>query len=131
MQQGAELIRYRGSFDNAQHLSLGVYASFPCEREWPVYVPAEIWNKGRLYRRAYLKPGDGLIDEPTLGSGAVLTIHNGQELANWLAALPADIENHLAPGWRYQSLEQAWYEYRIPSWRLAAAGIKPDEDQAR
>ena len=39
-------IRYRGSFDNAQHLSLGVYASFPCEREWPVYVPAEIWNKG-------------------------------------------------------------------------------------
>ena len=98
VQQGAELIRYRGSFDNAQHLSLGVYASFPCEREWPVYVPAEIWNKGRLYRRAYLKPGDGLIDEPTLGSGAVLTIHNEQELANWLAALPADIENHLAPG---------------------------------
>ena len=46
VQQGAELIRYRGSFDNAQHLSLGVYASFPCEREWPVYVPAEIWNKG-------------------------------------------------------------------------------------
>ena len=80
VQQGAELIRYRGSFDNAQHLSLGVYASFPCEREWPVYVPAEIWNKGRLYRRAYLKPGDGLIDEPTLGSGAVLTIHNEQ---NW------------------------------------------------
>ncbi|WZB60327.1 hypothetical protein WJ970_19945 [Achromobacter xylosoxidans] len=120
VQQGAELIRYRGSFDNAQHLSLGVYASFPCEREWPVYVPVEIWNKGRLYRRAYLKPGDGLIDEPTLGSGAVLTIHNEQELANWLAALPTDIENHLAP-WlaRYQSLEQAWYEYRIPSWRLA------------
>ena len=103
VQQGAELIRYRGSFDNAQHLSLGVYASFPCEREWPVYVPAEIWNKGRLYRRAYLKPGDGLIDEPTLGSGAVLTIHNEQELANWLAALPADIENHLAPGWRATS----------------------------
>ena len=130
VQQGAELIRYRGSFDNAQHLSLGVYASCPCEREWPVDVPAEIWNKGRLYRRAYLKPGDGLIDEPTLGSGAVLTIHNEQELANWLAALPADIENHLAP-WlaRYQSLEQAWYEYRIPSWRLAAAGIKPDADQ--
>ncbi|WZB71926.1 hypothetical protein WJ968_09505 [Achromobacter xylosoxidans] len=46
VQQGAELIRYRGSFDNAQHLSLGVYASFPCEREWPVYVPVEIWNKG-------------------------------------------------------------------------------------
>ena len=59
----------------------------------------------------------------------MLTIHNEQELANWLAALPADIENHLAPGWRYQSLEQAWYEYRIPSWRLAAAGIKPDADQ--
>ena len=72
-------------------------------KEWPVYVPAEIWNKGRLYRRAYLKPGDGLIDEPTLGSGAVLTIHNEQELANWLAALPADIENHLAPGWRATS----------------------------
>ncbi|WZB71927.1 hypothetical protein WJ968_09510 [Achromobacter xylosoxidans] len=89
-------------------------------------------EQGRLYRRAYLKPGDGLIDEPTLGSGAVLTIHNEQELANWLAALPVDIENHLAP-WlaRYQSLEQAWYEYRIPSWRLAAyrhqAGCGSDE----
>ena len=102
VQQGAELIRYRGSFDNAQHLSLGVYASFPCERMAGLCAGRDL-EQGRLYRRAYLKPGDGLIDEPTLGSGAVLTIHNEQELANWLAALPADIENHLAPGWRATS----------------------------
>lgn len=119
LQQGVELIRYKDAFENAQRVSLGVYVSFPYEKEWPVYVPPDIWNKGRLYRRAYLKPGEGLVQEPTLGSGAVLEICNAEDLAKWLSTLPADTENHLAP-WlqRYQTLEEAWYEYRIPSWRL-------------
>lgn len=132
LQQGVELILYKGSFDNAQHVSLGVYVSFPYEKEWPVYVPAEIWNKGRLYRRAYLKPQAGLIQEPTLGSGAVLKISDEQDLEIWLSTLATDVENHLAPWFRrYQTLEEAWYEYRIPSWRLNAAGLNLDKNEER
>lgn len=132
LQQGVELIRYKGSFDDAQHVSLGVYVSFPYEKEWPVYVPAEVWNKGRLYRRAYLKPREGLIQDPTLGSGAVFKISSAQDLKDWLSTLAADVENHLAPWFqRYQTLEEAWYEYRIPSWRLQAAGLKPEERPER
>lgn len=127
LQQGVELIRYKGSFEDAQHVSLGVYVSFPYEKEWPVYVPAEVWNKGRMYRRAYLKPGETLAHEPTLGSGAVLTIRDEQNMKDWLTTLAADAENQLAPWFqRYQTLEEAWYEYRIPSWRLIAAGIEPE-----
>lgn len=132
LQQGVELILYKGSFDNAQHVSLGVYVSFPYEKEWPVYVPADIWNKGRLYRRAYLKPQAGLIQEPTLGSGAVLKISHEQDLEIWLSTLATDVENHLAPWFqRYQTLEEAWYEYRIPSWRLNAAGLNLDKNEER
>ncbi|MGS1010916.1 hypothetical protein [Achromobacter anxifer] len=128
LQQGVELIRYKGSFDNAQHVSLGVYVSFPYEKEWPVYVPAEIWNKGRLYRRAYLKPRAGLIQEPTLGSGAVLKVSDQQDMEELLSTLAADVENHLSPWFqRYETLEEARYEYRIPSWRPQAAGFKPEE----
>jgi len=132
LQQGVELIRYKGSFDNAQHVSLGVYVSFPYEKEWPVYVPAEVWNKGRMYRRAYLKPGEALVQEPTLGSGAVLTISDEQDMEDWLSTLAADVENHLAPWFqRYGTLEEAWYEYRIPSWRLQAAGLNLDKHEER
>src|SRR6478609_6306675 len=51
VEQGVELIRYKDSFENRQRVSLGLYVSVPYEREWPVYVPTEIWDKGRLYRR--------------------------------------------------------------------------------
>ncbi|MFY1914023.1 hypothetical protein ACOTB6_20850 [Achromobacter xylosoxidans] len=59
VEQGVELLRYRESFENRQLVSLGLYVSVPCEREWPVYVPPEVWSKGRLYRRACLVPGQG------------------------------------------------------------------------
>lgn len=58
----------------------------------------EVWNKGRMYRRAYLKPGEGLVQEPTLGSGAVLKISDAHDMEDWLSTLATDVENHLAPG---------------------------------
>lgn len=60
--------------------------------------------------------------------GDVLEITCAEDLAGWLPLLPADVENHIAP-WlrRYQTIEQAQYEYRIPRWRLEAAGLALDE----
>ena len=128
VQQGVELVRYQSSFENAQWVSLGLYASVPYDKEWPVYVPPEVWNKGRLYRRVYLKPGAGLIEDNSLGGGAVLKITGADELAAWLETLPADVEHHVVPWLRqYRTLEQAQYEYRIPRWRLEAAGLAPDK----
>ena len=126
MEQGVELIRYKASFDNRQWVSLGLYVSVPCEREWPVYVPAEIWDKGRLYRRAYLVPGHGLVDEPTFASGASVAVATPEDLAAWLAALPDDIDAHVASWFKqYETLEDASYEYQIPRWRLEKAGLIP------
>jgi len=105
---------------------LGLYVSVPCEREWPVYVPAEIWDKGRLYRRAYLVPGHGLVDEPTFASGASVAVATPEDLAAWLAALPDDIDAHVASWFKqYETLEDASYEYQIPRWRLEKAGLIP------
>ncbi|MFC0258581.1 hypothetical protein CEY09_16055 [Achromobacter marplatensis] len=126
VQQGVELIRYKASFDNRQLVSVGLYVSVPCEREWPVYVPTEIWDKGRLYRRAYLVPGQGLVDEPTFASGASIAIASAEALAAWLATLPADIDAHVTPWFKqYETLEAASYEYQIPRWRLEKAGLIP------
>ena len=129
VQQGAELIRYRGSFDNAQHLSLGVYASFPCEREWPVYVPAEIWNRAPVPPR--LSEAGRRVDRRTHAGQRRRADDPQRTRIGQLAGGPAGRHREPPRPWlaRYQSLEQAWYEYRIPSWRLAAAGIKPDADQ--
>ncbi|MCZ8406430.1 hypothetical protein O9649_01400 [Achromobacter dolens] len=126
VEQGVELLRYRASFENRQLVSLGIYASVPCEREWPVYMPPEVWHKGRLYRRACLVPGQGLVDEATLGSGAVIELSSPADLADWLATVPADIERHVAPWFeRHDTLATASYEYEIPRWRLQQAGLLP------
>lgn len=126
VEQGVELLRYRDSFENRQLVSLGLYVSVPCEREWPVYVPAEVWNKGRLYRRACLVPGQGLVAEATLGSGAVVELCSPADLARWLATLPADIDRHVGPWFKqYDTLAAASYEYEIPRWRLQQAGLLP------
>ncbi|MGH8815385.1 MAG: hypothetical protein ACREX5_02250 [Achromobacter pestifer] len=126
--QGVELIRHKASFDNMQWVSLGLFVSVPYERHWPesIDVLSDIWDKGRLYRRAYLIPGRGLTEDPTLGSGAVIKISSPEDLADWLAAMPADIEQFAAP-WlqRYQTLEEASYEYKIPRWKLEKAGLIP------
>lgn len=126
VEQGVELVRYKDSFENRQHVSVSLYVSVPCEREWPVYVPAEVWHKGRLYRRAYLVPGESLVSEPTLGSGATIALTSPEDLAAWLATLPADIDKYIAPWFaQYQTLEAASYEYQIPRWRLEQAGLIP------
>ena len=126
VEQGVELIRYKASFENTQWVSLAVHVSVPCEREWPVYVPTEIWDKGRLYRRAYLVSGQGLANEPTFASGALLAITSPEELATWLGMLPGDIDKHVVSWFKqYETLEAASYEYQIPRWRLEQAGLLP------
>ncbi|CAB3696772.1 MULTISPECIES: hypothetical protein [Achromobacter] len=126
VEQGVELLRYRDSFENRQLVSLGLYVSVPCEREWPVYVPPDVWDKGRLYRRACLAPGQGLVGEATLGSGAVIELCSPDDLARWLAVLPADIERYVGPWFsQYDTLATASYEYEIPRWRLQQAGLLP------
>ncbi|WMD19128.1 hypothetical protein RAS12_21215 [Achromobacter seleniivolatilans] len=126
VEQGVELLRYQASFENRQLVSLALYASVPYEREWPVYVPQEVWHKGRLFRRAYLVPEQGLVDEPTFASGASVALTSQEELASWLATLPADIDQHVAPWFKqYDTLEAASYEYQIPRWRLQEAGLIP------
>lgn len=126
VEQGVELVRYHASFENRQLVSLGLYVSVPCEREWPVHVPPEVWHKGRLYRRAYMVPGQGLVDEPTFASGASIALCSPVDLSAWLETLPADIEQYAAPWFtHYETLDAASYEYQIPRWRLEAAGLAP------
>lgn len=126
VEQGIELVRHQTSFENRQLVSLGLYVSVPCEREWPVYVPAEVWDKGRLYRRAYLVPGQGLVDEPSFASGAPVALTSPEDLAQWLATLPADVDAHVLPWFKqYETREAASYEYQIPRWRLEQAGLIP------
>lgn len=118
LQRGVELIRYKASFENHQMIGIGAFVSFPTEEpSWP--VPPEVWRKGRLFRRAYLVPGTGMVDEDTLGSGAVIALHDADELAAFLAALPADLDDHVEP-WldRFGTMEAAHYELRIPQWLL-------------
>jgi len=122
VEQGVELIRYKDSFENRQRVSLGLYVSVPDEREWPVYVPTEIWHKGRLYRRAYLVPNQGLVDDNSFASGALIALSSEEELAAWLATLAADIGPHVAPWFKqYETREAASYEYEIPRWRNVSA----------
>ncbi|MDX3984797.1 MAG: hypothetical protein QHC88_06035 [Achromobacter sp.] len=126
VEQGMVLNRYKDSFENRQLVSIGVYVSVPHEGGWPVYVPPEVWDKGRLYRRAYLVLGKGLVPEDTLASGAPVALCEPEDLRAWLATLPQDIEQYMAPWFaRYQTLEAAGYEYQIPKWRLQQAGHAP------
>ncbi|MDQ8035432.1 MAG: hypothetical protein REJ50_25795 [Bordetella sp.] len=126
VEQAIELIRYKDSFENRQLVSIGLSVSVPCEREWPVYVPPDVWHKGRLYRRAFLVPGQGLVPEDAFASGAPVALCEPADLAGWLATLPADIERHVAPWFsQYDTLETASYEYEIPRWRLQQAGLVP------
>ncbi|WP_255469123.1 hypothetical protein [Achromobacter sp. UMC46] len=91
-----------------------------------MYVPTEVWDKGRLYRRTYLVPGQGLTNEPTFASGATLAITSPDELAAWIGTLPSDIEQHVVAWFKqYETLEAASYEYEIPRWRLEQAGLLP------
>lgn len=126
LHQAVELVRYKAAFENRQLISIGVLVSFPYEREWPVYVPEEVWHKGRLYRRAYLVPGQEAIEHPRGDSGHVLVFTNPDEFQQWLPTLPAEIDAHLAP-WldRYATLQDAWYDYEVPRWRLEKAGLVP------
>ncbi len=58
--------------------------------------PTDVWDKGRLYRRAYLVPGQGL-SEDTFASGAPVSCANPKSPPAWLATLPDDIDQHIAP----------------------------------
>ncbi|MGV2866561.1 hypothetical protein [Achromobacter sp. AGC39] len=124
VEQGLTLNRYKDSFENRQLVSLGVYVSVPHDGGWPVYVPPEVWDKGRLYRRAYLVPGKGLVSEDTFASGAPVALCEPDDLRVWLDALPDNIERYVAPWFgQYQTLEAAGFEYQIPKWRLQQAGF--------
>lgn len=126
VEQGLVLNRYKDSFENRQLVSIGVYVSIPHKGDWPVYVPTEVWDKGRLYRRAYLVPGQGLVPEDTFASGAPVALCEHEELPAWLATLPDDIDQHIAPWFKqFETLEAATYDYQIPTWRLQKAGLIP------